>query len=175
MRRSSKKCLSRRVRCLLCVFIVVMGLIAVCLTVLYVQPFRRVNSMQVLDRIAIRSGGQLLLVQRFNGRLGEPSTISVYQELQDEKWIRYYVDSEASYWWSGSFSGMEQPGSYEVLRGKQKIAQVNCDAKTIMPHDKWKQEQPAFMLDRNPIEHPLERPISLAQVALADSSDSDQP
>src|SRR5688572_17277946 len=70
----------------------------VLLLLFYTNPFRVVDRLQILDTEQLPGGQVLILGQRYNGNIGEPSTISLYQSVTNDNWVGYYVDHEAFYW-----------------------------------------------------------------------------
>ncbi|MEN6625604.1 MAG: hypothetical protein ABFD69_05175 [Candidatus Sumerlaeia bacterium] len=102
--------------------------VAACIVV-FVNPFRVPDRLQVLDSCRDTNDGLLLLTQSYNGSLIEPSSIMVFQRNTNNQWVRYYIDHEAPYWWSGKL--VKKGGKYEVSCESQPVAEVDAPKQVI--------------------------------------------
>lgn len=135
---------------------------AVALVYWFANPFRVPHELQVLDQRQLEDGSLLVLAQRYNRSLGEPSTITVYQKIQSNLWIGYYVDHEARYWRSGRLDSKDKESSqFTVFRGDVPVAEIDCSHYRSAPIENPQAIRKAYLVDQSPMENPARRPQSL--------------
>lgn len=124
------------------------------LGILLVNPFRTPNKLQVLNSRTLPNGQIILLTQRYNARIGEPSTINIYQMLLSNQWQRYYLDAEASYWRNGKFEDIDG-SSYWILRGEERVGKLDLRKSELSLTAHTQAVFRAYPIDRSPLENPL--------------------
>ena len=141
-----------------------LAIAAFALLVWLVNPFRVPGELDVLDQVSLGDGNVLLLAQRYNGSIAEPSTITVYQELPGKVWVAYYVDHESSYWRSGRIQASgDEDGRYIVWRGNKAVALIDSGSHEARSLEDTQLVRKASLLDQNPLDDPKRRPQSRGQ------------
>lgn len=130
----------------------------------FVNPFRVPDKLQILDQTTLANGGILILSQRYNGSLGEPSTITVYQRVRTNLWVGYYVDHEASYWRSGRLIPITNEAMrFYVYRGGKAVVKINCIDFTSALCQDPRVVGKAFLIRQDPLTIPSKRPEYLGE------------
>lgn len=126
------------------------------------NPFRLKNKLEILDTKKTSDGQVLILSQRYNGNIVEPSKIEIYQSLSDNLWVAYYVDHEARYWRNGKLVPVEgQTNIFRLYRGDVLLGIVNPETYQII--DEWCPDAPrkAYRISESPLANPSRRPQNL--------------
>lgn len=132
----------------------------------FVNPFRDPDKLEILDQTQLHTSGRaIVLAQRYNASIGEPSTISVYQNVSNSVWIRYYISHEASYWRSGQLRRLGETTNavFGVYRDQRLFAVLDAEKHEISSVSNPNVVRKAHRVDRSPLDDVFVRPSTVVE------------